>query len=96
MKDPKIIDIGNSPDTNENPRKAFNFRPLSSYGVPRWLVYVVATIGLVYILNPTFGLVELIPDNLPIIGNLDEGGAFLLVMYGVLEFLERNRNIEGN
>ena len=30
---------------------------------------------LLYILNPTAGIFELIPDNLPIIGNLDEAAA---------------------
>ncbi|MGB2266560.1 MAG: DUF1232 domain-containing protein [Akkermansiaceae bacterium] len=25
-----------------------------------------------YLLNPTWGLIEFIPDNLPIVGNLDE------------------------
>jgi hypothetical protein len=28
-----------------------------------------------YLLNPTWGLVELIPDNFPIVGNLDEATA---------------------
>jgi uncharacterized membrane protein YkvA (DUF1232 family) len=33
---------------------------------------VIGLVCLVYLLNPTFGLFELLPDNLPIIGNLDE------------------------
>lgn len=94
MPDPKIIDIGMSPDPEEEPNKSFNFRPLTSYGIPRWLVLVLSALGFLYILNPTFGVIEFIPDNLPIIGNLDEGVAFLLVMYGVLELMEGNRNIE--
>ncbi|MDD2522131.1 MAG: DUF1232 domain-containing protein [Anaerolineaceae bacterium] len=94
MKDPKIIDIGNPPDPQEEPKKTFNFRPLSSYGFPRWLVYLAAAAGFLYILNPTFGIIELIPDNLPIIGNLDEGVAFLLVMYGVLELMEGKKDID--
>lgn len=94
MTDPKIIDIGNPPDQQEETKKSFNFRPLTSYGFPRWLVFVMSAIGLLYILNPTFGVIEFIPDNLPVIGNLDEGVAFLLVMYGVLELMERKRNRE--
>ena len=94
MKDPKIIDIGNPPDPEEETKKAFSFRPLSSYGLPRWSVFALAALGLLYILNPTFGLIEFIPDNLPIIGNLDEGVAFMLVMYGVMELLDGRRNIE--
>ena len=33
---------------------------------------VVAGLCLVYLLNPTAGIFELIPDNFPVIGNLDE------------------------
>ena len=88
MKDPKIIDIGKTPDPTEETERPSYFQPLSTRGFPRWLVFVMAILGFIYILNPTFGIIELIPDNLPIIGNLDEGLAFLLVMYGVLELME--------
>jgi uncharacterized membrane protein YkvA (DUF1232 family) len=94
MKDPKIIDIGRPPNPEEETKKTFNFRPLTSYGLPRWSVFALAAVGLLYILNPTFGLIEFIPDNLPIIGNLDEGVAFLLVMYGVIELMEGKKEIE--
>lgn len=62
--------------------------PLSKHGWPSWLVYVMAGLGLIYILNPTFGILELIPDNLPIIGNLDEGVAVMLLLGGIVEVLE--------
>jgi uncharacterized membrane protein YkvA (DUF1232 family) len=62
--------------------------PLSKYGWPSWLVYVLAILGLIYLLNPTFGIFEFIPDNLPIIGNLDESVAVLLVLTGIVEALE--------
>ena len=41
-----------------------------------------------YLINPTFGVFELIPDNLPIIGNLDEVAAtgFLLSALKYLGF----------
>ena len=88
MKDHKIIDIDTIPDfSNESARSAF-FRPLSSRGVPRWLVFALAVFGLIYVLNPTMGVFELLPDNLPIIGNLDEGLAYLLLMYGIIELVE--------
>jgi uncharacterized membrane protein YkvA (DUF1232 family) len=67
--------------------------PLSKYGWPSWLVYILAVIGVIYLLNPTLGILELIPDNLPIIGNIDESVAVMLVLAGIVEVLE-GRKIE--
>ncbi len=89
MKDPKIIDIGVPPGSEDEPNRSEFFVPLSSRGVPRWLVLALGALSFLYILNPTMGIIELIPDNLPIIGNLDEGVAFLLIMYAVRELVER-------
>lgn len=36
------------------------------------LVAMIAAFCTVYLMNPTWGLIELIPDNIPIVGNLDE------------------------
>lgn len=66
----------------------FLLKPLSAHGIPAWVAYFIALLGLVYVINPTAGLLEFIPDNLPFVGNLDEGGAFLLLWYGVVEFFE--------
>jgi len=41
---------------------------------------ILGIICLVYLINPGAGVLELLPDNLPIIGNLDEG----LAMTGLL------------
>ena len=60
--------------------------PLSLRGWPKWLVWAASLVGFVYILNPGMGVFELIPDNIPGIGNLDEGLAFLMVYYGIMEF----------
>ncbi len=65
--------------------------PLSSYGVPRWAVYFFSLLGFIYILNPTLGVLELIPDAFPIVGNLDEGAAALMLWYGLVEFFEARR-----
>ena len=62
--------------------------PLSWRGWPIWLIYALAILGFVYILNPTFGVFEFIPDNLPLVGNLDEGAAFLLMWFGILEYFQ--------
>ena len=62
--------------------------PLSLRGISPWLVYVMAGLGLIYILNPTAGILELLPDNLPIIGNLDEAAAVTMIWYGLIEYFE--------
>ncbi len=36
------------------------------------LAIIGILVSVIYILNPTAGLIEIIPDNLPIVGNLDE------------------------
>lgn len=44
---------------------------------------VVSCVGLLatlYILNPTAGLFEILPDNLPLVGNLDEAAAVALLL----------------
>ncbi len=66
----------------------FLLKPLSLRGFPTWLIYLASAVGLAYILNPTAGLIELLPDNLPLIGNLDEGVAFTMLWYGLVEFFE--------
>lgn len=52
-------------------------------GQPAWLKYLLAVVGLIYLLNPTAGLLEIIPDNIPLVGNLDEGVAAVLVWEGI-------------
>jgi uncharacterized membrane protein YkvA (DUF1232 family) len=39
-----------------------------------------ATLAAVYILNPTFGVFELLPDAIPGVGNLDEAAATALLI----------------
>ncbi len=45
------------------------------------LLSIVA--GGVYILNPGWGVLELLPDNAPLVGNLDEAGATALLLWGL-------------
>ena len=45
--------------------------------------FIVAVLGLVsilYLLNPSLGVFELIPDVVPFVGNLDEGAAMTLLL----------------
>lgn len=81
----------NEPDTKprgQNQRGRGLGTPLSARGWPRWVVYLMAALGLVYIINPGMGIFELLPDNLPIVGNLDEGASALLLWYGLLELID--------
>ncbi len=36
-----------------------------------------------YLANPTLGVFELVPDNLPFVGNLDEGAAGIFLAWSV-------------
>jgi len=43
-------------------------------------VFGLGLIAVIYLLNPGAGIFELIPDNLPYIGNLDEAAAVALLL----------------
>ncbi|MCP4105235.1 MAG: DUF1232 domain-containing protein [Desulfobacteraceae bacterium] len=76
----------------DSPEKSFLTIPLSDRGIPGFVVYFFAFIGLVYILNPGSGFIEFLPDNLPVVGNIDEGGAYAALWYGLIEFFEGRKN----
>ena len=42
-------------------------------------------IGGIYISNPGAGIIELLPDNLPLIGNLDEGVSGVVILQGLTD-----------
>ena len=42
---------------------------------------LLGAVGGVYMVNPTAGILELIPDNMPLVGNLDEGAAAFLLFW---------------
>ena len=44
------------------------------------VVACLGRIALLYLLNIGAGIIEFIPDNFPFIGNLDEGGAVVLLL----------------
>ena len=61
--------------------------------------YLVATIGFlafIYLLNPTAGFFEFIPDNVPLVGNLDEGMASFLLLSSLAYFDIDIRDVFGN
>ncbi|MBZ0258036.1 DUF1232 domain-containing protein [bacterium] len=45
-----------------------------------FLVFFVGLFSATYLINPTAGIFELIPDSFPIVGNLDEAGAAILLL----------------
>ncbi|MBP6456122.1 MAG: DUF1232 domain-containing protein [Chitinophagaceae bacterium] len=50
------------------------------------LMMLLLTVAIIYLINPTFGLFEFLPDNLPLIGNLDEGLATTIILYSLNYF----------
>ena len=44
------------------------------------VVFCLGALAALYLLNPTAGVFELIPDNLPLVGNLDEAAAVALLV----------------
>jgi hypothetical protein len=50
------------------------------------LIGALTGLSLLYLINPGAGFFELIPDNLPLVGNLDEAAAAALLMAGLRYF----------
>ena len=65
--------------------------PLSSKGWPKWAVFAMSLTGLFYLVYPSAGIFELIPDFIPIVGSLDEGAAAIALWYGYLELRNSRR-----
>jgi hypothetical protein len=49
------------------------------------LVALAGVLAFLYLMNPTFGVFELLPDNLPLVGNIDEATA-TMVLLGALRY----------
>lgn len=54
-----------------------------------YLVAIIGLVGVLYTLNFGFGVIEILPDNIPIIGNIDEAFALFLV-YSSAEYFDIN------
>ncbi len=55
-------------------------------------LFVLLALCVLYILNPGLGIFELLPDNLPVVGNLDEAGATALAIWAGRELFFRGRS----
>lgn len=62
--------------------------PAPRSGLAKTVAWTTLILGGVYLLNPTLG-VDLLPDNLPIVGNLDEAAVVFLVL-GAIRYLGIN------
>ncbi|MDW8215506.1 MAG: DUF1232 domain-containing protein [Roseiflexaceae bacterium] len=49
----------------------------------RLVAFGAIALGVVYLINPAAGVLEMIPDALPVIGNLDEAAATALIIWGI-------------
>lgn len=88
IKENDVSDVSRNSPADLSRGGSFLTVPLSERGVPKFIVYLLSFVGFVYILNPSLGIIELIPDVTPIVGNLDEGGAYMLLWYGLIEFFD--------
>ncbi len=50
------------------------------------VVALVGCVSLVYLINPSAGIIEILPDNLPVVGNLDEATAAALLLSSLRYF----------
>lgn len=52
----------------------------------KFLVGLAGVLAVLYLINPTAGLLEFLPDNLPFIGNLDEATATAVLIAALRYF----------
>ena len=52
---------------------------------------VSVVLGAVYVINPGAGILELLPDNFPLFGNLDEAAATTMLVLGLQHLFGRGR-----
>jgi hypothetical protein len=50
-----------------------------------FLVGLSGLLAFLYLINPTFGVLEFLPDNIPLVGNIDEATASM-VLLGALRY----------
>ncbi len=63
------------------------------------IIIITGILSALYLLNPTAGLFEILPDNIPFVGNIDEATATTLLLaslgyFGidVSSFFKKNKN----
>lgn len=61
-----------------------------------FFVITLAFASIIYLLNPTAGIFELLPDNIPFIGNIDEGLASFILLSSFEYFRGKQVGLFGN
>lgn len=59
------------------------------------VVAIIGILSFLYLLNPGAGILDIIPDNFPLIGNLDEATATFLLLSSLAYFGLDLRDIFG-
>ena len=68
-------------ETMENKENSTGGKPPQKKGVVNsFIIGVLGGVSAIYLFNPGAGWIELINDNIPIIGNLDEAAAAALLI----------------
>jgi len=62
----------------------------------KYLVAAIGFLAFIYLLNPTAGFFEFIPDNVPFLGNLDEATASFLLLSALAYFGYDVRDVFGS
>lgn len=69
-----------SQDPYQSPKSGYSDVPASDSVGKKIVVAAVGVLSALYLINPTAGIIELIPDNIPFFGNLDEAGAATILI----------------
>jgi hypothetical protein len=56
-----------------------------------WFGFLAVAAGLLYLVNPGAGVLELLPDGAPLVGNLDEAAATAFLILGLRLVFARPR-----
>lgn len=57
------------------------------------IALIVSVLCIIYILNPTAGVIEILPDNIPFIGNLDEATATAILIKCIYYLKNGNKKV---
>jgi len=55
-------------------------------GMKKFAVGFAGFLAFIYLLNPTAGVFEFIPDNIPLVGNLDDATATMVLLAALRYF----------